>query len=130
MSAEQNFSQRLRRLEDILARRSTSERRPDEELGGTTWHLSRIPFERIDALTAELRQRAGFENDETDALTARLLLNDYVSALTHLRAVAQAADARLADAAGEMGESRKLLRREREMSEKRAARLAYVKPAG
>jgi hypothetical protein len=71
-------------------------------------HLASVPLDRIRRLTAELEQDGG--NDD-NATTVSLLLNDYTTAVTHLRAVARLAEDRIAAAAGPIRDASKLVRR-------------------
>jgi len=84
-------------------------------------HLSSVPLERIRALTLELQDRVATTLDDVDAITMRLLLNDYKTAVAHLRAVGNGVDARLQTAAYEIHDIRKTIRRDEEMAMKRAA---------
>src|SRR5205085_8691331 len=85
-------------------------------------HLASVPLERIQALTAELRERATVDVDDLDGITMRLLLNDYKLAVAHLRAVTNSANARLHNAGYAIHETRKTVQREQEMIAKRAGR--------
>ncbi len=71
-------------------------------------HLASVPLDRIRRMTAELQQDSG--NDGT-ATTVSLLLNDYTTAVTHLRAVARLTEERIAAAAGPVRDASKLVRR-------------------
>ena len=125
MSALHKSSPRLARLDRILsqsplhvATHATADTDPGQV------HLTSVPLERIQALTTELQERSTVDADEVDAITMRLLLNDYKAAVAHLRAVANGADSRLLAVAAELHESRKKLRREEEMAAKRAGKSA------
>jgi hypothetical protein len=115
-------SARLMRLDRILsqsplpiaARTAASD--PDQV------HLASVPLDRIQALTVELQERSTVDADDIDAITMRLLLNDYKTAVAHLRAVANGVDARLHAGGQEIHEARKLVRREEEMAMKREAK--------
>jgi hypothetical protein len=121
MSALHKPSARLARLDRILsqspphvAAHATTETDPGQV------HLTSVPLDRIQALTMELQDRSTEDTDEVDAITMRLLLNDYKAAVAHLRAVANGADSRLHAVGAELHESRKTVRREEEMVAKRA----------
>lgn len=60
-------------------------------------HLRNVATERLIKLTTELRDETG--TPEVDALTARVLLNEYRAAVMHLRIVAQMAADRVKNAA-------------------------------
>jgi hypothetical protein len=91
---------RIARLERIVA----SAPPVVDPLTGTTpeavtRHLAGIPLDRIRQLSEELE--GPDHGDEIDALTIRLLLNDYIGAVARLRGVVRAAADRI-DAAGSL----------------------------
>lgn len=111
VSATRGSSQRLRRLEQILADVKTS--RPLVGAGAedaATLHLESVPLERIRQLS-ELLQ-APDADDDVDRVTMRLLLNDYATAVAHLRAVSGDAAQRLDSATEPVNEVRRFLWRE------------------
>jgi hypothetical protein len=112
---------RLTRLDRILSLSQPPVARAAADTDPQQVHLASVPLERIQALTVELQERSAAETDEVDAVTMRLLLNDYKVAVGHLRAVANNVDARLRSAAQEIHDKRKAVRREEEMAMKRAA---------
>jgi hypothetical protein len=71
-------------------------------------HLASVPLDRIRRMTAELQQDSGNDNNAT---TVSPLLNDYTTAVTHLRAVARLAEERIAAAAGPIRDASKVVRR-------------------
>ena len=75
--------------------------------------LAAVPTERLSHLTSTLLQTRDASLDEIDAMTARLLLNDYSLAVAHLRAVTRLVAKRVNAAAGPVSESRKHVERER-----------------
>ena len=120
MSAVYKPSARLARLDRILSQsplQVTTHAATDTDPGQV--HLMSVPLERIQGLTAELQERSATDADEVDAITMRLLLNDYKTAVAHLRAVANGADSRLHAIGAELHESRKMVRREEELAAKR-----------
>jgi len=122
MSGTPRPSSRLARLDRILSASAapvaarTTDTDPDQV------HLASVPLERIQALTLELQERSAHVTDEIDAITMRLLLNDFKAAVAHLRAVSNSVDTRLYTAGRDIHESRKVVRREEEMMAKRAGR--------
>jgi hypothetical protein len=100
VSVARDDSQRLRRLEEILAATA-----PTVPAAGTqaadpaTRQLATLPVERIRLVTNELQSRDG-GGDEIDRLAIRLLLNDYTAAVAQLRAVVRDAGQRIDAAAG------------------------------
>ena len=103
-------TERLQRLEQIL-----SSSRPALTLttldarDAATNHLQAAPLERMRQLTVELQSRSDSGLDEVDALGMRLLLNDYATAVAHLRAVARDAGERIDAAATPLNESRRAI---------------------
>ena len=97
MSTPSNTTERLKEIERILAHRKAST--PDGNAEAVAVHLADVPAARISELTSTLRRRAGEPVDDIDAVTMRLLLNDYTMAVEHLRAVARDAAARVDAAA-------------------------------
>jgi len=86
-------SERLARLEQILAQTASGSGSIAADNGdGAEVHLSSVLTERIRLLTAELQGTAS-PLDESDAVVMKLLLNEYSTAVGHLRAVARMAAA-------------------------------------
>jgi hypothetical protein len=119
-------SARLTRLDEILAQSPPHQANRTAELDPEQLHLASVPLDRIAGLSAELRQRSVEPQDDIDAITMRLLLNDYRIAVAHLRAIANSADARLRAAGDQIHVMTKALRREQEMAEKRAGRASQT----
>jgi hypothetical protein len=84
--------------------------------------LASVPLERIQALTLELQQRSLDDTDDLDALSMRVLLNDYRAAVASLRIVTSHIDARLHTASHQIHKHGKGLRRDEELAIKRAER--------
>src|SRR5262245_42416584 len=120
MSAREDAARRLLDLERILSQ-SKTQATSAGDADPVTLHLADVPTERIRRFTAEL-QNAGQGDDEVAAVTMRLLLNDYASAVAHLRAVARLAVTRIDTATAPIRECQKFLRREDKLDLKRAAR--------
>ena len=110
-AAHDDDPQRLRRLEQILSAPSAPTRAAAAGDGSDAGqrHLESVSLERIRQLTAELQARDGRAGDEIDALGARLLLNDYLSVLAHLRGIAREAGQRIDAAAESVGAVRRFL---------------------
>jgi hypothetical protein len=105
-------SARLAHLEQILAQTtaaSTTVAMSGAEAADV--HLSSVPAERIRRLTAELHSDLSRELDEIDAVVMRLLLNEYATAVVHLRAVARMAASRVDRAGGIVREARRAVHR-------------------
>jgi hypothetical protein len=130
VSASDDFSARLLELDRILSReRATSF---SGEGDPVSLHLGAVPTERIRALTSVLEPTVDRDNDEIDAIAMRLLLNDYSSAVGHLRAVARSAATRIDDAAVPVREAQLFMKRElrrEERVELERAQRAPVEPA-
>jgi predicted nucleotidyltransferase len=110
VASSSDTATRLVRLEQILAQTtSATENRSDVHAADV--HLSSVPAERIRRLTAELADDAAREHDPVDAVVMRLLLNEYATAVGHLRAVARMAATRIDGAAVPMREARRALHR-------------------
>lgn len=96
MASSHDASERLARLEQILSETSSaSNATPADNTDAAHVHLDGVPTERIRHLTAELQETSSFELDESAAVVMKLLLNEYSSAVGHLRAVARIAAARV-----------------------------------
>jgi cob(I)alamin adenosyltransferase len=105
-----SISQRLRRLQQILARPKLVTGTADTGPDPAETHLASIDLERIRQVTCELQNRADEMPDDLDAVTARVLLNDYASAVGHLRAAARLAERRVASASAPIEEARRFIR--------------------
>jgi len=117
---------RLLDLERILAQsRSTGAKAGDAD--PVTLHLADVPVERIRRFTAELQSADG-NRDEITAVTMRLLLNDYSTAVAHLRAVARIAIDKIESAVEPIRDCQKFLRREDKLALKRAAATRDASP--
>jgi len=127
VSAARDDTNRLLELERILTETKTVTS-ADAGLDPVDVHLGAVPAERIRELTSMLDDAHDGGHDSIDGLTMRLLLNDFTTAVGHLRAVAQVAAARIDEAAGPVRDSQSFLkreaRREEEMELTKAARPA------
>ena len=103
-------SERLLELDRILARDRAASFSGDGD--SVALHLGAVPAERIRALTAVLGRSTTGDNDEIDTVEMRLLLNDYTSAVGHLRAVARSAAARIDEAAAPVREAQLFMERD------------------
>lgn len=93
VAPSRDTSERLARLEQILAQTASGSGSIAADNGDVAEvHLSRVLTERIRLLTAELQGTAS-PLDESDAAVMKLLLNEYSTAVGHLRAVARMAAA-------------------------------------
>jgi hypothetical protein len=119
MSASPKPSSRLTRLYHILSQ-SPPPALPESDPSKV--HLTSVPLERIRALTLELQESAAPSPDDIDAITMRVLLNDYRAAVIHLRAVTNGVDSTLHRVWEEIRFFQKKLRHETEKAAKRGAR--------
>ena len=94
-------SRRLLRLEKILAADFVAGSARTGRIGPSDTAL-----ERVIRLTGQLQGRVGSEQDAVDLLNIRLLLNEYVSVVADLRAVAASADEHLEKALSSLKEER------------------------
>ncbi len=93
VAPSRDTSERLARLEQILAQTASGSGAIAADNGDVAEvHLSSVLTERIRLLTAELQGTAS-PLDESDAVVMKLLLNEYSTAVGHLRAVARMAAA-------------------------------------
>jgi len=130
VSATRDASERLLEIERILAQSKTAfAPAGDADADPVQLHLASVPTERIRQFTAELRARPGIDHDDITVVTMRLLLNDYATAVAHLRAVARLAVSRVEGAAVTIRDSRKQLRREEKLLLKRGMPLDDGPPA-
>ena len=110
-------SERVRLLDNILASsRHSLAGAMRVDVAPAELHLRSIPFERIQQLTAILKEGAAHAEDDVDRLCARLLLTDYVTAVGHLRAVAQIAAARIEATPQALKPARKFIHRQEKES--------------
>jgi hypothetical protein len=100
---------RLSQLEQILAATAARTASAGSDAAGV--HMSSVPSERIRALTVALDDGNGRDVDELDAVVMRLLLEEYVTAVSHLRAVARLAAARIDAATAPVREARRAVHR-------------------
>ena len=103
-------AERLQRIEQILASSTPAlTLAPLDPRDAATNHLQAAPLERMRQLTLELQARSDGAQEDVDALAMRLLLNDYSSAVAHLRAVARDAAERIDAAAAPLNEARRAI---------------------
>jgi hypothetical protein len=88
-----NATDRLREIERILSHPKTPA--PGDHADAVAVHLAEVASTRIRELTSTLQRRSDEAVDAIDGLTMRLLLNDFVVAVGHFRAVARDAAARI-----------------------------------
>ena len=99
--SDDDSSRRLLRLEHILAADFAAGRTRTGRIGP-----SNATLDRIVRLTGQLQGRVGFEQDAVDLLNIRLLLNEYVSVLADLRALAATAEEHLEAALSSLKDKR------------------------
>jgi len=87
-------------------------------------HLAEVPEARIRVLTRMLQQRPTDGNDDIDVLAMRLLLNDYVAAVAHLRAVARVAASLVDGVTAPVRQGHRLLRLDDKRRKKQAGSAA------
>ena len=112
MSARPDSAERLRRLEALLARTKPALGAADGDAEPERAHLAIVPLERIREVTSELEGRPLHGGDAVDALTIQMLLNDYATAVAHLRAVVRLAESRVESASTTIDQVRRVVRRQ------------------
>jgi hypothetical protein len=121
LSAFRSASERLLELERIIARdRATQTRTGRDGADPVAVHLTSVPADRIRDLTESLKSNGTDpDNDAVDILTMRLLLNDFATAVEHLRGIAAIAATMIDNAAKPVRESQRLVKHEDTQEEKR-----------
>ncbi|HEY6612905.1 MAG TPA: hypothetical protein VIZ32_00255, partial [Vicinamibacterales bacterium] len=87
-------------------------------------HLAEVPEARIRVLTRMLQQQPTDGNDDIDVLAMRLLLNDYIAAVAHLRAVARVAASLVDGVTAPVKQGHRLLRLDDKRRQKQAGSAA------
>lgn len=116
MNAALTSSQRLRQLEQILLTSKMPSVAAADERDPATRHLESASLERIRQMSALIERSDGLDED-VDAVAMRLLLNDYTTAVAHLRAVTREASKRLDSAAEPVNDLRRFLWRDGKLRE-------------
>ena len=111
MNISSDARERLLEIERILTETVTGVRSNGGAEDSVAVHLAQLPAARIRAFTQMLEQRVA-EVDDVDALAMRLLINDYTTAVAHLRAVAQVAASLVDGAAAPVKRGHKFLLRD------------------
>jgi hypothetical protein len=123
LSSPRAASERLSELERILAHDRRTLSAGESSADPVALHLTEMPAERIRRFTHALGTPRGtaVDNDEIDALTIRLLMNDFANAVGHLRAVANIAASLIDGAAKPIKDTQQFLKREAWREEKMRA---------
>jgi hypothetical protein len=116
VSRAHDWPERLNRLAHILHNASIP--RAAATTDAVDVHLRSVPFDRIRQLTAEIDRGAEHDVDELDRVAMRLLLEEYVSAVAHLRAVSRIASQRVDSAPGPLKELRMYVHRQTKLRER------------
>ena len=112
MPSSRETTVRLTHIEEILAQTAPSPTAAAVTTDAATVHLNSVPIDRLRRLTAELGDTPPAEGpDVVDAVVMRLLLDEFATAVTHLRAVARAAASRVDAAAPPLRDARRALHR-------------------
>jgi hypothetical protein len=117
-------SERVLELERILAQdRRATPVSIESQTDPATLHLTEMPTERIRRFTHALSTTGGaaIDNDAIDILTMRLLLNDFTSAVGHLRAIANIAATLIDNAAKPVRDAQRFFKVENGHEEKTRA---------
>lgn len=105
-------STRLARLAGIL--NESSPRRLAVSPDPVEQHLASVRLDRIQRLARESQERIGIEADELDRVAMRLLLEEYSSAIVHLRAVAHASATVMEGAPAALKDVRRFVEKQRD----------------
>jgi hypothetical protein len=122
LSSARVFSPRLLELERVLARdRDAASANSATVVDPVAHHLGSVRAERIRRYTAALRSSHSPDtgNDDVDLLTMRLLLDEFVTAVRHLRGVTDMAATTVDAAAKPVHESHKFIKREEKREERK-----------
>jgi hypothetical protein len=106
MSAAPDGSWRLQRLAQILADSKALASTSARDTDPADVHIGSVALERIKRLTSQLTLQAPTDIDDIDRLAMRLLLNDYIAAVAHLRATMRLTEQRMSDATLPIQEAR------------------------
>lgn len=120
MNTAQDLFQRLLRIEQLLTQTVTLGGGNVADPARTREDLAK----RIRLLTDELKQHDGRDADVFDAITMRLLLNDFVLLISSLRALGHDAEMKLLAAGGALKDSRRRFEQQHKLQLRREAREA------
>ena len=121
LSIPSDAPDRLTEIERLLAQTTYAATANDGAENPVVGHLADVPAARIRELTRMLQQRSAEANDEIDVLAMRLLLNDYLTAIAHLRAVARVAASLVDGAAVPVEQADRFLRADEKRRQKQSA---------
>jgi hypothetical protein len=121
LSIPSDAPDRLTEIERLLAQTTYVATANDGAENPVVVHLADVPAARIRELTRILQQRSAEANDEIDVLAMRLLLNDYLAAIAHLRAVARVAASLVDGAAVPVKQADRFLRADEKKRQKQSA---------
>ena len=110
LNAPSRSHERLAEIERLLAQTTAVMRANDHVADPVGVHLAEVPEARIRVLTRMLQPQPTDGNDDIDVLAMRLLLNDYIAAVAHLRAVARVAASLVDGVATPVKQGHRLLR--------------------
>lgn len=112
MPLPRDTSTRLAHIEEILAQTASGAAAAISTGDATAVHLNSVPVDRIRRLTADLLHTTPADQpDVIDAVVMRLLLDEFATAVTHLRAVAYTTASRVDAAAAPLREARRTVHR-------------------
>ena len=121
MSTTRDPARRLIELERILAQSPRAIGSGGEGADSVTAHLAEVPADRIRQFTSVLELGLDDTIDDIDAITMRLLLNDYTIGVAHLRAIARKATVRIDAAADLIRQDQRLMHQVEKLGARNAA---------
>lgn len=130
LSSARVFSPRLLELERVLAhdRDSAAFAGNASVVDPVARHIGKVRVERIRHCTAALQpsHSADMSTDDVDVLTMRVLLNEFVMAVRHLRAVTDMAATVVDEAMKPVRESHKIINHEKKREERTRLAAAHA----
>lgn len=114
MSHDSDLRERLERLEALLLRYRPGFQTGTDDVTKEAASPINTTFERLRHLAMELqRNSADSRLDTLDIVTIRVMLEDYASALSHLRASVHTAEQQLSSVAATVADGHRIVREER-----------------
>lgn len=114
MSHDSDLRERLERLEELLLRYRPWFQTGTEDDAERAASRSNTTFERLRHFATELQRNSPDDRlDTLDTVTIRVMLEDYASVLSHLRASVRTAGQQLSSVAAVVADGNRIVREER-----------------